>query len=161
MKKLILIAVAVLGFSAAANAQLYLGGTAWISANGAAQSSRISILPEIGYNINKHWAVGGAIGIVSNRVGTTTATNFQFAPYARYNWLQLGPVRLFADLQFTIAAGGGGTTWEIGAFPGIAFAATKHVTFLSRIGALSYNSGGTFSAGVDLTALAVGVYYAF
>ena len=109
MKKIMMtLAADVLAISA--SAQVYVGGTLGFKSenvnhdlgNGASTDQKettFKIRPEVGYNLNENWAVGAQIGFTSithNNNGPTT-TMFDIAPYARYTFLKLGSVSIFAD----------------------------------------------------------------
>ena len=95
MKKLfVVIALAILSISA--NAQLYLGGA--LSFQAAGNNATVTILPELGYNINKTSAIGAQIGW-SN---ATAANRFVIAPYYRYGVKAFGPVSFFIDGEFQL-----------------------------------------------------------
>ena len=68
-KKVLFLGVLLFVLTASVNAQVYVGGTLGISAENyktegkSYTNSVYSISPEIGYNINQHWAVGASLGL--------------------------------------------------------------------------------------------------
>ncbi len=57
--------LATLLVAVCANAQVFIGGTAGIASTGGehlSDETTFKILPEIGYNINRNWAVGTVVG---------------------------------------------------------------------------------------------------
>ena len=132
MKKVLMLVVLALASFSVANAQFYVGGSLGISHTkvdfGDADQSGTSfkILPEVGYQLNKHWAFGLDVGFtkgyaalgafdpsdykaMANAVisaGADISSDdmidvdlkaFRFAPYARYIILQKGHFELFVD----------------------------------------------------------------
>lgn len=77
----------------AADAQVYVGGSFTLVNDGDNDATLFSIEPEISYHLNSKWAIGTEIGFthfMSNNY-------FNFAPYARYSFLERKIVRLFVD----------------------------------------------------------------
>ena len=65
MKKVLLAMVAALLMTVSASAQVYLGGNFGIAStkvNDGDNVTTYAILPEIGYNIDKTWAIGTVVG---------------------------------------------------------------------------------------------------
>ena len=160
MKKIILFCVAAL-MALAANAQVYIGGQVGFTANSDNKTNALTILPEVGYNFNEHWSVGGTIGLVSTKVGDHSVSRFAFGPYARYTFLEMGPVRLFCDGGFAFLSGDGDSVWSVGLYPGIALPVSDKFSFVAHIGELSYTSDTTFNLGVNANNVTAGLYYSF
>ena len=62
MRKFILALIAI-SFAAIANAQIYGGGSLALQTNSDAESTQISIVPEIGYVLNDKVSIGAALGL--------------------------------------------------------------------------------------------------
>ncbi|MCR5828427.1 MAG: hypothetical protein K6G53_08420 [Bacteroidales bacterium] len=158
MKKLfVVIALAILSISA--NAQLYLGGA--LSFQAAGNNATVTILPELGYNINKTSAIGAQIGW-SN---ATAANRFVIAPYYRYGVKAFGPVSFFIDGEFQLNAwtAGGATTTQfgVGIAPGIAIMAGNKFSFVGHLARIGYYNGA-FGINIDTNQnFQMGVYYHF
>ena len=66
MKK-VLMTLAVAFVAVAANAQVYVGGNVGIASSKSGNGDNVTtykVLPEVGYNINKDWAVGTTLGFL-------------------------------------------------------------------------------------------------
>lgn len=108
--------------------------------------------PEAGYDFNKRWAIGVAIGygIVSAETGfgyNERADIFIFNPYARWKYYNTGRVSLFLDGTIG-AAGGDMDGFKIGIQPGLAVRVGKHVRLQAHLGFLGYCTN-YFNDGVD------------
>lgn len=160
MKKVFLLCIAAM-MAFAANAQVYIGGQVSFTANSDNKTNALTILPEVGYTFNEHWTVGGTIGFVSAKVGDNTTSWFAFGPYARYTFLELGPVSVFCDGGFSILSGNDDTTWSVGLYPGIAIPVGEKLSFVAHVGELSYSSNTTFNLGVNANNVTAGLYYSF
>ena len=171
MKKLMLVALALLlGFSA--KAQFYAGGQVGLSFGSSATSVRI--LPEVGYTLNDKMSVGAVVGydLYDDKDWLTTDHTITLAPYFRYTFLNLGPVRVFADAQLNFNYGiyvdksidpaqtNSGVFFEGGIAPGIAIPLSDNLSLVAHIGRLGYYEGA-FKLDVDGNALAFGLYYSF
>ena len=166
MKKVLLIAaMALMAFTA--KAQFYVGGAIGLDAAGG--NTAVEILPEIGYNLNENMSVGAVIGWDNVWWGGYNS-KITISPYFRYSFLDLGPVKLFADgvLDFGVEfdtdpiTGDPANTvvWGIGIRPGIAIPVSENLSFVGHIARLGYFDG-TFSVGADLRNINVGLYYSF
>ena len=98
MKKLATLAIMLIA-AISASAQLYIGGSFGLNRDMSENQTEFSILPEIGCNLNKTWAVGAAFGYqhmyndgISSNIGVIN-------PYARYTWFRTGNklISLFVD----------------------------------------------------------------
>ena len=163
MKKVLLIAaMALMAFTA--KAQFYVGGAIGLDAAGG--NTAVTILPEVGYNLNENMSVGAVIGW--DNVGWYNS-RITLSPYFRYSFLDLGPVKLFADgvldfgVEFDTDINGdpaNTVVWGIGIRPGIAIPVSENLSFVGHIARLGYFDG-IFSIGADLRAINVGLYYSF
>ncbi len=190
MKKFIL-AVA-LAFAAVCGAQaegLYVGGQLgyWHDSDDDdvnASTNTLSILPEVGYNLNDNWAIGTTIGYSYKHVcgADLSSHHFQLAPYARYTFFKSSNnlVNLFVDGGVGFGAGwvsaageesSTACTWNVGLKPGIAINLTEKFSVVAHVGMLGYqgannaaktvgyhNQGGLL---LDNNNLSLGFYFNF
>ena len=161
MRKFILALVAI-SFAAIANAQVYGGGSLALKTNSDAESTQISIVPEIGYVLNDKFAIGAALGLYTvSYEDFGSSSTISFKPYVRYTLLTAGPVSLFTDAAFTYSKPKNyDGRWEIGLYPGISAPISGRLSAVAHIGALSYNSNTTFSLGLSNVASA-GLFFNF
>lgn len=146
MKKLFMtLAAAVIAVSA--SAQVYLGGNVGIASTkiaGHDAQTTYKVLPEIGYKINKDWAIGTVVGWgkgtpveiedAEHAIGT-----FEVAPYVRYTALHTKMVDLFVDGGFSYKHyNGTGNEWTVGLKPGIALNFNKNVSLVAHAGFVGY-----------------------
>lgn len=153
-------------------AQVYVGGTVsfWHN-NDNFESTWFTIAPEIGYNFNEKWAVGGNIGFSYEKIDDVKTTGFAIAPYARYSYYENKIVRLFLDGGFGISTSKIGdndalTGFEIGIKPGIAIKLNDKFSLVAKCGFLGYREDymlGVNGAGLALTSedLSFGFHYEF
>ena len=174
------------------NAQVYVGGEIGFettSQDGVSNSS-LTLMPEIGYNLDENWAVGISFGFgqvsrdvtttVTNGQNTTTVTatqkdkRFIINPYARYTFLKLDKVNVFIDGGLSYAhydnAGSKNNQFGIGVRPGVAVNLNDKLSFVSHFGWLGYKNSkddyeGAKAAntfGFDLNSkVSFGMYYNF
>jgi len=164
--------LAAVAIAATVNAQIYVGGTLGFesgnnkterSAAGATTTTELgtttfSILPEFGYKIDDQMAVGLAFGYsyTSEETGKNPDTKdktsrFEFNPYFRYTFLQMGNFSVFADAQVGFYTGKTTTEASVsGAVvsveypkvsgysfticPGIAYKANDALSFVAKLG---------------------------
>lgn len=164
MKKIFAFAVAIIatmGISVAAqDSKMYVGGQLgfWHESDGISVNDRsfstnsLTILPEVGYNLDENWAVGTQIGYSLNHIcGAGISSHlFQFNPYARYSFYKSdnGKVSLFVDGGAGIGAGwthydsgdesSTAVTWNIGLKPGVAFHPSEKFSIVAHLGLLGY-----------------------
>ena len=65
MKKFLMTVVATALVAVSANAQVYVGGNFGVASSkvkGGESVTTYAVLPEIGYNLNKDWALGTTVG---------------------------------------------------------------------------------------------------
>ena len=176
MKKFILMAVMALS-SLAASAQLYVGGSVDLSLRdtkvGKADSystTFFGVAPEIGYNINKEFAVGLGIGYNTTKVGNADAVgDFFVSPYLRYTFFHGRPCNVFADAFFRYDSYDPGSNgWELGIRPGLAFNLGANWTMTATTTLFSYGQAGEDPNKVKTTTfkftpsnVALGFYYNF
>lgn len=170
MKKIVLFLFVVM-IALSVKAQVYVGGTVGIWHNSDAESTSFTISPEIGYNFNEKWAIGGNIGFAYSKLDDAKFTAFAIAPYARYSYYENKIVRLFID-------GGVGvstykeedhdsvTGFEIGLKPGIAVKLNSKFSLIAKCGFLGYRDDYMTlenGAGLALTSedLSFGFHYEF
>ena len=173
MKKIMIVAVAML-MAFTAKAQIYVGGNVGLDASSGYFG--LNVLPEVGYNINDKMSVGAVLGVdMANWKEDTQRTDIFIIPYFRYTFLDLGPVKLFADARLDLNFSSSknydiladkwddpttGTFWGIGIAPGIAIPLTDKLSVVGHLGYLGYRYE-TFTLSADATDLTVGVYYCF
>ncbi|MFQ8746726.1 MAG: outer membrane beta-barrel protein [Alistipes finegoldii] len=106
MKKIIIVLLAAAAsFTAAdkASAQekgLWIGGKLgyWHDKTEVVTTDSFSITPEAGYDFNKRWSVGVALGYEYLKVKDGGSANvFTASPYARYKYYNKGILSLFLD----------------------------------------------------------------
>lgn len=190
MKKIFTIALMAVAAIAAKADGLYVGGNVGFmhqdqqTEYGKVSTNEFSIIPEIGYNLNKSWAIGTTIGYdYTHWNGTDTDLHmFEFNPYARWSYFRTSNnlVQLFIDGGAGIGCGTyeykdddshTAVTWNVGLRPGIAINFTDKFSFVTHIGFLGYQGannaaydagmprkGGFSFSGNDLT---FGFYYNF
>lgn len=181
MKKLVF-AIIALAASLTASAQVYLGGSLGFQRDFNKNTTDFVILPEIGYNFNDTWAVGGTIGYLHKYENHFKTNMGEISPYARWTFFRSDNnlVSLFVDGG--VGVGFGSTkyrdfdseslcTWNIGFKPGIAIHPSKNFTVLAHVGFIGYEgaddnakaAGFTEKFGINATSLNLnlGFYYNF
>lgn len=144
MKKIFALALfAVMAISA--SAQLNVGGTLNAWRNGTDHETRITIMPEVNYDLSEKAAIGTEIGWDHKHIPGVTTNLFGIAPYLRYNWLKAGKVTLFCDGGFNLFAGKAtakgsdtSTTYGIGFKPGVCFHVNEKFSLVAKFGFLGY-----------------------
>lgn len=141
MKKIALFML-VLSAAFTVNAQVYLGGSLGFWHTGdESDGYAFSILPEVGYNFNSKWALGGKLGYIRSDKGQGNDLDIiSFSPYTRFTYYEKGIVRLFVDggLGAVVYAYDGGASLglEIGFKPGIAVKLSDRFSLISNMGFL-------------------------
>ena len=183
MMKKIFLSVAVAAMSLTASAQVYVGGEVGAWRNSDANTTTVSIQPEVGYKLSEKWDLGIGIGYAHAYNKGVAVNAFQVDPYARWNYVKFGPVGLFLDMGFGIntyktkikdgESSDANTAWCVGVAPGVRVNLTKHIDFIAHIGFLGYRDSndtytltkpygqdgfGFFLSGNDLT---FGINYNF
>ncbi len=188
MKKLlILAAAAIIGLGASAkdiditldSSKVFVGGSVGVWHDLNDKKTDVTILPEVGYNINDTWTVGTQIGYQYGGNSDFHHNSFVFNPYARWSFYKAGMVSLFVDggVDFGVGnvAGKGGHSdatvkFGVGLKPGVALNVHKNVSVVAHLGRLGYwgsnNAGKSayddLGVGFDFSnALNFGFYYNF
>lgn len=137
-----------------AKAQLYVGGSFAITHDDNSDLTTFKIAPEIGYNLNKHWAVAAELGYSHHNSHDVTSNSFHFAPYARWSFFEKGIVRLFLDGGLGISTSkvedhDRDNGFEIGIKPGIALDLSQHFSFITKYGFLGFRDDYRYSNSVS------------
>ena len=179
MKKIFAVALVAM-MTLTANAQWYVGGGIGVqhTKNDSDKKTSFKILPEVGYNINDSWAVGTTIGYAYSKHsfdegGSYKTNSFTFSPYLRYTFVKWEKVNVFCDLglnyEYEKADEMKTNSFGIGLYPGLAINLNQKLSFVTKIGALSYlhskvtdgPKSDDFNFGVDGSPLTFAVYYNF
>ena len=170
MKKVIL-SFLIAFVAIAANAQnLYVGGSLSILHDDKSDITQFGIAPEIGYNFNEKWAVGGEISYVHTKYDDLKGNAFSIAPYARFTFYQNDLLRLFIDGQVGFSTSkiedqDSENGFAIGLKPGIAFRLSDNFSAIAKYGFLGYRDEYRESSvsGLDLSSqdLSIGFIYEF
>lgn len=174
MKKFFAIA-ALAVMTLTANAQVFVGGQLGAWRDYDANTTSVSVLPEVGYTLSDKFAIGTVIGWKYNYVQGTKANSLTVAPYARYTFAQFGNVNLFLDGGFgfdtyKVSGADAANAWEIGIKPGVAVNLTDKLSFVSHFGFLGYRDADAgakafgkngFGFNADANNITFGLYYNF
>ncbi|GAA3780745.1 outer membrane beta-barrel protein [Flavobacterium ginsengiterrae] len=186
MKKVILTAVAVLGF-AFANAQTggFSKGDAFISGalnvnstkEGDAKANNFTVEPRVGYFVSENIAIGAKLGFGTTKKGDDKTNNFTAGAFGRYYFTPASQFSVYgqAGLDFTNRKEKPRDYKEneIGANVGLglSYFLSNHFAIEATWLGLGYsvnNNGGhgvdktnTFDFGTDLRAVSFGVVYKF
>ena len=175
MKKILLVAVIAV-MSLTASAQVYLGGSLGTWRNYDANTTSVTILPEVGYTLSDNWAIGTVIGWNYRYNAGQKYNGLTVAPYVRYTFLKLDNVNVFVDGGFGFYTGkekgvDAKNEWEVGLKPGVAVNLTDKLSFVTHVGFLGYRKADDAALGVfgndgfgfdlDGNALTFGLYYNF
>ncbi len=181
MKKFLAIAI-MLAASISASAQLYLGGSIGLNRNTSENETNLTIAPEIGYNLNSTWAIGGELAYNYKYDDGLSTNVFAIRPYARYTYYSCADnrVNLFVDGGFGLGfgkakyAGESSDTvvlYSIGFKPGVSFKVNDKFTLLAHFGFLGYSGGNdtakdagypeTFGFDFSSMNLSLGMHYNF
>ena len=165
--------------SLVANAQLYVGGELgfWREWQDGANTTNLTILPEIGYNLSDNLAIGTVIGWEYAYVQGIKANGLTVAPYLRYTFFKWDNVNVFVDGGFGFATAkvkgmDAQNAWSVGLKPGVAVNLTEKLSFVTHFGFLGYRDSddeigpeifGRNGFGLDLNGnnLTFGLYYNF
>ncbi len=168
MKKFFVMAIMAI-MAVAASAQVYVGGSLGYTHTKYDEGNAdvFTFAPEVGYNLNSTWAVGGSI----NYTWTKDVSNsFYIKPYARFTFFHSELVNLFVDGGFNLGIdapkhGDSETIWGIGFTPGLQLNLNKKFSLVSHIGFLGYKDLGETGGkvyGLNISnALTFGFYYNF
>ena len=173
MKKIIIVLLAAAASFTAANkasAQekgLWIGGKLgyWHDKTEGVKTDSFSIAPEAGYDFNKRWSVGVALGYEYLKVKDGGSANvFTASPYARYKYYNKGILSLFLDggVGFACCDHEG---FQAGITPGLSVKINEHFSFLTQVGFLGYRkdyfnggSGEAFGLKLSSSDLKFGVF---
>lgn len=190
MKKFFAMAVLAIASLSASAEGFYAGGSLGFwhdSNNDGYTTNQLTILPELGYNLNQKWAVGTTVGYEYTHLCNhgVSSNLFQFNPYVRFTYFRTANNVLSLFLDGTVGIGAGWTsfdddddsdtktacTWQIGIKPGIAVNITKSFSFVAHVGLLGYEgannaaqaAGYSSKGGLMLNGnnLSFGFYYNF
>jgi hypothetical protein len=171
MKKRLFISFCIIFFSAfAAKAQFYAGGSFavlnspaynfnGVSITTGGEGTFINISPEVGYNLNGKWAVGGKASVLVLDGGSILF----LSPYARLTFYRNNAISLFADGGVDFAWSGQ-MYFGAGITPGIMFKANDHFSFFGKCGYIGYSDTPlNVTKGISLSSnnLNIGFYYNF
>ena len=177
MKKVLFTLVAMV-MAISASAQVYVGGSAGIyskttTAGGEdVNTTEYKLVPEIGYNIDKDWAVGIAFGWTGETKGNVKT--LEVNPYVRYTFIHTKYINTFVD-------GGVGyghvynnendkDLWSLGFRPGISVNLNEKLSFVAHVGFLgweqtkdnnSHYKVSKWGVEADGNNLTFGLYYNF
>lgn len=155
MKKRVMTAALAL-LSLSSYAQFYAGGTLGIATQTlkydgeSYTNSGYSISPELGYNINKTWAVGACLTAqyTVSGGGDSDQTLVALSPYLRATFAQVGCVKFFTEGAFMYAYAkesdfDGESGWGVSLRPGILIALSEKFHLLGRTTLLEYSAVGS------------------
>lgn len=142
MKKIIVLLFVAMA-TLSVKAQVYVGGTVSLWHNDDADVTNFTLNPEVGYNLNEKWAIGGVLTYAHAKEDAQKVNAFGIAPYARYSYYENKVVRLFIDGGFgfsTVKVKGHDSEsgFEIGLKPGIAIKLNDKFSVLAKCGFLGY-----------------------
>lgn len=177
MKKIFL-TLMVMVAAVAANAQVWVGGSLGFWSNSDAEGeqtkTQFSIAPEVGYDLSEDWSIAIALNYELYKFDEIDdVTGFGVNPYARYNFVKAGALKLFLDGGFEVASVDGGsdtyTLWNVGIKPGISYSLNDKFSLVAHFGFLGYQDcddeiSSLFQKGFGLkfdNNISFGVYYAF
>lgn len=171
MKKLIFTVMVACLAIISVDAQVYVGGSFNFTHDKKGDKTNFTIAPEVGYNLNKQWAVAAEIGFTHLKENGIKANAFNFAPYARFSFFEKGIVRLFVDGGVGISTSkleghDSNNGFEIGIKPGIALEICKNLTFVTKYGFAGYRDDYKYNnsiSGISLSSedLSFGFHYEF
>jgi hypothetical protein len=184
MKKVILTAIAVLGFTFA-NAQTtgFSKGDAFISGafnigsekTGDSKSNDFTLVPSVGYFVSENIAIGAKLGFGSHKENDAKTNDFVAGAFGRYYFTPASQFSVFgqAGLDFTNSKAGEFKSNEFGVHVGVglSYFLSNHFAIETTWAGLGYsvnNNGGhgadktnSFGLGTDLRDVSFGVIYKF
>lgn len=183
MKKKIMMAFAAALIAVSANAQVYLGGNFGIASSklaGGESVTTYAVLPELGYNVNRDWAVGTTVGFGKGdpvSIEDNSRNYITVSPYARYTFFHSKMVNVFVDGGFGYTHyNNAGTAapsineWNVGVKPGVALNLNPKFCFVAHAGFLGWKSqkydgadksSNAWGANLDGNNVTLGFYYNF
>lgn len=172
MKKIILTALIAVS-SLAANAQVFLGGSVGFGVSKETKDAKsmttLSIMPTIGYNFNDSWALVVDLSESYAKKGDANTNTFGIGAKARWSCAKVDNFTFFLDggLGYQTTNKDGDNFLQIGIVPGVKYAVTKNVEFITKIGFLGYTKqlnnekGSDFGLKFNTNALSFGMLYNF
>ena len=170
MKKIVL-ALALVGGTLAADAQVYLGGKLglWSTKD---QKTEVTLAPEIGYKLNKDFSLATALNytLLDPKGDKNNVSVFEFNPYLRYTAARVGAVSFILDgaLGFNWTSHEGASDskfgWSAGVRPGISVDLNRNWFFVASFGELGYhkyNDVEQYGYRFSTTDVNLGFYYNF
>lgn len=174
MKKVLLTLFVMFATVTAFAQEMYVGGGISLWRDTDAEVTSFSISPEVGYELNKQWAIGGQLILDLNSGSGSEAskyTSFAFAPYARFSYYENKIVRLFLDMGFGVSVykpkhSDSVAGFELGVRPGIAVKLNNNFSFVSKVGFAGFREDyrglkDGFGVGVESENISIGIEYAF
>ena len=176
--------LAVAFIAVAANAQVYLGGSVGVATSavkGGDDVTTYQVLPEIGYKINRDWAIGTVLGWGKGtpvKIENESRNYVTFEPYVRYTFAHSKYVNAFIDggfgyTHFNHAKNPGGKSvdqWSAGLKPGVSVNLSKKVSFVAHMGFFGWKSekidgdkkdSHVWGLNLNASNVTFGVYYNF
>lgn len=175
MKKFLLLMVVAVS-SLAANAQYYVGGEVGAWRNSDDNHTTFTLAPEFGFGLSDKWAIGLSFAYGHEYFEGVKQNSVAVDPYARWSYAKFGPVSLFLDMGFGVAAyklkdaDDSQVAWRVGVQPGVNVTLTKQLSFVAHVGYLGYRNAddgispyGEQGFGFNLSGndLTFGLYYNF
>ena len=150
MKKILMLLFVVMA-TLGAKAQVYLGGEISLWHNDDADVTTLTLSPEVGYNLNNKWAVGGNLRFLHQEEDNVSTNGFALAPYVRYSYYENKVVRLFIDgglgfSTYKVEDFDNINGFEFGFRPGIAIKLNNHFSLLAKCGFLGYRDDYMYGA---------------
>ena len=172
MKRLVICLFVALVAVGAKAQDWYAGGT--LDIWGGDDETSFGIAPEVGYNFNEKWAVGGSLLFDHSKSNGVKTNAFALAPYARYTFFRNDVLGLFVEGSIGFSTAGTNIDgdknvngFQIGFRPGFLFDVTEHFSLVTKIGFLGYRDDyyNNYQNGGGLTLrssnLSIGFYYTF
>ena len=138
MKKVLMTLFVMFAVVTAYAQEMYVGGGIGLWRNHDLEVTSFSISPDFGYGLNEKWSVGGQLILdVAGGNGTTSATSFAIAPYARFSYYENKVVRLFLDMGVGLSVykqkhSDSEAGFELGVKPGLAVKLNNHFSFITK-----------------------------
>lgn len=124
-------------------ASIFAGGVVSAWYDHKEKSTSIHLHPEMGFFLNKDWAIGIMLGYGMHQHAGDTSHHFRLSPFARYYYLHKGPFNLYLDggigYNYAKANGGEGSSgFEVGIRPGACVDLTEGLCLCLRLGFVGY-----------------------
>ncbi len=110
-------------------------------------TTEFSFAPELEYDFNSKWAVGGEMGYTYTYDSGRKSNVFTLAPHAKYTFASLGRVSFFCLGGFEVGVekikngGDASKVWGVGLTPGLEVELSERVTFEAELGFLGCRGG--------------------